>query len=58
MNVCKQWVHNKNVVPLSLSLNYYKCNLQVSMVFRGLKLEDSTGYFMTSKIVKSLLKTK
>ena len=58
VNICKQWAHNKNVVSLSHSLIYYKCNLHVYMVFKGQKLKDSMRHFVTSKIVKSLLKAK
>lgn len=57
VNICKQWAHNKNVY-LFLSFNYYRCNLQVYMVFKGQKLNDSMRYSVTSKTAKSLLKTK
>ena len=58
VNIWKQWAHNKSVVYLSLSLNYYICSLQVYTVFKGQKLKDSMRHFITSKTVKSLLKTK
>ena len=47
VNIWKQWAHNKSVVYLSLSLNYYKCSLQVYTVFKGQKLKDSMRHFIT-----------